>query len=84
VKKYYVKKQWRAVGACEFDVFFRDTKAEIGDDIVGEPEEVWAVLRGNEKPSSNQNPHEVMADCYCLADARKVCRALQMLAKGGK
>lgn len=71
--KYAVKKQWRAVGACEYDVFFCDTKKEIGDDIVGVPDEVWAViLPGNKKERQNL----VIADCYTRKDAVMVVNAL--------
>jgi len=72
--KFRIAKQWRAVGACEFDVFHRDTKAAIGDDIVGEPEELFAVISGT----------SVIADCYTRSDARRVCQALNLLDEMAK
>lgn len=70
--KYIVAKQWRAVGACEYDVFHRDTKREAeAEDIVGEPTEVWAVLE--------VAPAKVVADCYTRADAKLVATALNLL-----
>lgn len=76
--KFRVVKQWRAVGACEFDVFHRDTKAEIGDDIVGEPEKLFSVVSGPEASGL------VIADCYTHADARRVCQALNLLGEMAK
>lgn len=75
-KLYVTKKQWRAVGACEFDVFFRDTKAGIGEDIVGEPEECWAVLKTTGRPCTENDPWLVIADCYRPEHAKMVANAL--------
>lgn len=79
MKKYRIKKQWRAVGACEFDVFFRDTKRELAEiDIAGHPEEVYAVIHGG---SNWTTDGQVVADCYSRAHAVLVRDALNARGK---
>ena len=74
MKKYYVQKCWRAIGACEFDVFHRDTKRQLTEiDTVGAPEGIFAVI--------DRERYVVIADCYCRADANKVRDALNRASK---
>ena len=79
MKKYYVNKCWRAVGAPDYDIFHRDTKREIlAEEILGEPEEVYSVLIHSGRDATEDDPHVVVADCYCRADANKVRDALNL------
>jgi hypothetical protein len=75
--RFLVKKQWRAVGACEYDIFHRDRKNDPDfDDIVGEPEEIYAVMEPRTAPIAKGNAHVVICDCYTRADARRVAKVL--------
>jgi hypothetical protein len=77
MKKYYIKKNWRAVGDAEYDVFHRDTLREVKKlGTVGTPEEVYAVIAHTGRKCTEADPHKVIADCYTRADAVIVRDAL--------